>query len=102
MNTLKTKLTSRKFIVAVAGIVSGIVLLSNGSTTEGVTTLIASALGYLAAEGLVDLAGVKSKADKQLAASGENQGSDECNNSASAEAIESESFPGYEVSGFTD
>ena len=73
MNTLKSKLTSRKFLVAVAGIVSGIVLLSNGSTTEGVTTIVASVVAYLAAEGIVDFAGVKSKADAQLSASGENQ-----------------------------
>lgn len=78
---LKSKLTSRKFLVAVAGIVSGIVLLSNGSTTEGMTTIVASVVGYLAAEGIVDFAGVKSKAGAQLAASGENQGSDECDNS---------------------
>ncbi len=81
MNTLKPKLTSRKFLVAVAGIVSGIVLLSNGSTTEGMTTIVASVVAYLAAEGLIDFAGVKNKAAGQIAASGENQGSDECDNS---------------------
>ena len=81
MNILKSKLTSRKFLVAVAGIVSGIVLIANGNTNEGVTTIVASVVAYLAAEGIVDFAGVKNKADAQLSASGENQGSDECNKS---------------------
>ena len=51
---LKNKLTSRKFWVAVAGIVSGIVLIANGNTVEGVSTLIASVVGYLVAEGFID------------------------------------------------
>ena len=80
MNTLKSKLTSRKFLVAVAGIVSGIVLLSNGSTTEGVTSIVASVVAYLAAEGIVDFAGVKSKVDKQIAVSTENMSDSEINN----------------------
>ena len=80
MNILKSKLTSRKFLVAVAGIVSGIVLIANGNTNEGVTTIVASVVAYLAAEGIVDFAGVKSKADAQLSASGENQGSDNKSN----------------------
>lgn len=73
MNTLKSKLTSRKFLVAVAGIVSGIVLLSNGSTTEGVTSIVASVVAYLAAEGIIDIAAVKNKTDAQIAVSGENK-----------------------------
>ena len=77
MNTLKSKLTSRKFLVAVAGIVSGIALISNGSTTEGMTTIVASVVAYLAAEGIVDFAGVKSKADAQYAASGEIEDEDD-------------------------
>lgn len=64
MNNLKTKLTSRKFLVAVAGIVSGVVLIANGSTTEGVATVIASVIAYLAAEGLIDAAAVKQTTDK--------------------------------------
>ena len=97
-----TKFTSRKFLVAVAGVISGIVLIANGSTNEGVTTIVASVVAYLAAEGLIDFAGVKNKAAGQIAASGENQGSDECNNAAAAEAAGPEAFPGYEVKGFTD
>ncbi len=60
---LKTKLTSRKFLVAVAGIVSGIVLIANGSTAEGVTAIATSVVAYLAAEGIIDLAAVKNTAD---------------------------------------
>lgn len=53
------KLTSRKFWVAVAGFVSGLILATNGSpeTAEKITALImagASVLGYLLAEGLAD------------------------------------------------
>ena len=57
-NVLK-KVSSRKFIVAVSGVVSGIVLVVNGSTTEGVTAIVTSVVAYLAAEGLVDMAAVK-------------------------------------------
>lgn len=61
---MKTKLTSRKFLVAVTGVVSGIVLIAGGNTTEGVTTIIASVVAYLAAEGLIDMTAVKKTADK--------------------------------------
>ena len=63
MNNLKTKLTSRKFLVAVAGIASGIVLIANGSTTEGATMIATSVVAYLAAEGIIDMAAVKNAAD---------------------------------------
>ncbi|MBQ9133730.1 MAG: hypothetical protein IJX64_04280 [Clostridia bacterium] len=64
MKDLKTKLTSRKFLVAVAGIASGIVLIANGSTAEGVATVIASVIAYLAAEGYIDAKAVKATTDK--------------------------------------
>ena len=64
MNTFLKKLTSRKFLVAVAGIISGIVLVVNGGTTEGVGAIIASVLGYLAAEGYIDAKAVQQVADK--------------------------------------
>ena len=64
MQNLKTKLTSRKFLIAAAGVVSGIVLIANGSVTEGVTSIIASVVAYLAAEGLVDMAAVKKTVGK--------------------------------------
>ena len=61
-NVLK-KVSSRKFIVAVSGVVSGIVLVVNGSTTEGVTAIVTSVVAYLAAEGLVDMAAVKEQSE---------------------------------------
>ena len=64
MNKFLNKLTSRKFLVSVAGIVSGIVLYANGSSTEGVATIIASVVGYLVAEGYIDAAAVKATTDK--------------------------------------
>ena len=56
---LKTKLTSRKFIVALTGIASGIALVAGGAVKEGVTAIVTSIIAYLAAEGLIDLAAVK-------------------------------------------
>ena len=55
------KLTSRKFWVAVAGFVSGLVVAFNGDaeTAETISGLIlqgAAVLGYLLAEGLADSA----------------------------------------------
>ncbi|MBQ9133929.1 MAG: hypothetical protein IJX64_05300 [Clostridia bacterium] len=63
MKDLKTKLTSRKFLVAVAGIVSGVVLIAGGSTAEGATMIATSVVAYLAAEGIIDMAAVKNAAD---------------------------------------
>lgn len=54
MRTLMKKFTSRKFIVSVAGLVSGIVTIALGSTTEGITVVIASIVAYLIAEGYID------------------------------------------------
>lgn len=53
------KLTSRKFLIAIAGIISGIALVYSGNVDEGVATIIASVLGYLAAEGYIDAKAVK-------------------------------------------
>ena len=64
MKTLAQKLSSRKFIAALGGIVGGILLIANGNTTEGTTALVGSILGYLAAEGLVDLAAVRATAEE--------------------------------------
>lgn len=57
--TIIRKLTSRKFWVAVAGFVSGLLLAFDGDaeTAETISALIlqgASVLGYLLAEGLAD------------------------------------------------
>lgn len=66
MKTLYQKLGSRKFLIALAGLVSGIVLLANGNTQEGVTSIIASVVAYLAAEGIVDAAAVKKQTEETL------------------------------------
>ncbi len=63
MESVLKKVSSRKFIVAVSGVVSGIVLVVNGSTTEGVTAIVTSVVAYLAAEGLVDMAAVKKQSE---------------------------------------
>ena len=86
MNAFLQKLTSRKFLVAVAGIVGGIVLIVNGNTTEGVGALIASVLGYLVAEGYIDAKAVQTVTDKVEDALEEN--------------ATSEDFPGNVVEGF--
>lgn len=59
MQNMKTKLTSRKFIMAVVGVLSGIMLILTGNSTEGTASIITSVIGYLAAEGLVDMKAVK-------------------------------------------
>ena len=53
------KLTSRKLWVAVAGLISGLILAfggteSDAATVSGVILQAASVLGYLLAEGLAD------------------------------------------------
>ena len=60
---MKAKLTSRKLWVAIAGIISGIVLIVNGNTVEGTSTLVASIVGYLLAEGFIDATRVKAVID---------------------------------------
>ena len=60
---MKAKLTSRKLWVAIAGIISGIVLIVNGNTVEGTSTLVASIVGYLLAERLIDATRVKTAID---------------------------------------
>lgn len=64
----KRKLTSRKLWVAVAGLVSGIILAfgydeSTAATVSGVILQAAAVLGYLLAEGLTDAAGVGASTD---------------------------------------
>ena len=63
MNSVLKKVSSRKFIVAVSGVVSGILLIVNGNTAEGVTAIVTSVVAYLAAEGLVDMAAVKKQSE---------------------------------------
>ncbi|MCQ2425681.1 MAG: hypothetical protein MJ070_06005 [Lachnospiraceae bacterium] len=55
----KRKLSSRKLWIAVAGLISGLILAFGGSeaaaeTVSGVVMSTASVVGYLLAEGLAD------------------------------------------------
>ena len=64
----KRKLTSRKFWLAVAAFVSGLILAFGGtetqaSTISGVILQGAAVLGYLLAEGLADAAGADRRED---------------------------------------
>ncbi len=64
----KRKLTSRKLWLAVAGLVSGIILAFGGdestaSTITGVILQGAAVIGYLLAEGLTDAAGAAAAAE---------------------------------------
>ena len=66
--TWKRKLTSRKLWLAVAGLVSGIILAfgydeSTAATVSGVILQAAAVLGYLLAEGLTDAAGVAASSE---------------------------------------
>lgn len=61
----KRKLTSRKLWIAVAGLVSGLVLAFGGTEDKaqmisGLILQLASVIGYLLAEGLTDVASMES------------------------------------------
>lgn len=60
MNNLKSKLTSRKFLLALSGVITGIMLIASGNTTEGTTTLVTSIITYLISEGYIDAQAIKS------------------------------------------
>ena len=59
------KLSSRKFMVSVAGVAGGILLVLNGQTTEGATTICTAVVAYLAAEGLIDWKAVGKKEESE-------------------------------------
>lgn len=65
---MKNKLTSRKFWVAVATIVSGVLMMFNFSdssieTISGAIVALGGAIGYMIVEGMVDANRVKSAID---------------------------------------
>ncbi len=51
---MKNKFTSRKFLTALTGLVTGIILIISGDVTEGATTVISAVVAYCIAEGYVD------------------------------------------------
>ena len=57
------KLMSRKFLTAVSGIITGIILIIMGDVTEGVTAVISACTVYCIAEGVVDAARLKKDID---------------------------------------
>ena len=62
----KRKLTSRKLWLAVAGLISGLVLAFNGSaeiaeTISGCILSVGSVVGYIIGEGLTDAASMKNE-----------------------------------------
>jgi hypothetical protein len=54
MKLFFSKFTSRKFITAFAGILTGVGVICTGNITEGIIAVIASVLAYLVAEGCID------------------------------------------------
>ena len=64
--TIWQKLTSRKFLIAVAGLISGAALIINGNVEEGVTSIVASVVAYLVAEGIIDAAAVNKQTTETL------------------------------------
>ncbi len=54
MKVILKKFTSRKFLVALSGILTGITLIAMGDTTQGITAVITAIVSYLIAEGMVD------------------------------------------------
>ena len=57
------KLLSRKFLVAIAGIAGGVLVICEGNTIEGIITILISALGYLITEGYIDAKAVNQTSD---------------------------------------
>lgn len=51
---MKAKLTSRKFLTALTGLITGIILIIMGDTTEGITAVVSSVIAYCISEGYVD------------------------------------------------
>lgn len=49
-----SKFTSRKFLAALTGVITGIALIISGNTIEGASTVITSIVAYIMAEGYID------------------------------------------------
>lgn len=68
MRTLKTRLLSRKFLAAVAGVVTGLAMVfgldeSVISSVAGAVVSVASVVVYIKTEGKIDAESVKSAAE---------------------------------------
>lgn len=51
---MKSKFTSRKFLTALTGLITGIILIIMGDVSQGVTSVVSSVVAYCIAEGYVD------------------------------------------------
>lgn len=54
-----SKFTSRKFLAAIAGVITGIALIISGNVVEGASAVITAIVAYIVAEGYVDSKAVK-------------------------------------------
>lgn len=59
MKSSKQKFSSRKFIVCITGIITGVGVAISGNVIEGVSTVLASMIAYLIAEGYIDAKAVE-------------------------------------------
>ena len=59
MKYILQKFSSRKFLAALAGIITGIGVIVSGNPTEGIVTVLASLVAYLVAEGYIDAKAVE-------------------------------------------
>lgn len=69
MQTFLRKITSRKFLAAVAGVATGLAMVfgvdeTAVSTVAGAVTTVASVVSYILSEGMVDAAAVEAKKEK--------------------------------------
>lgn len=54
MKAFMKKISSRKFIASMAGVLTGIGVIVSGSEVEGVVAVLASVIAYLITEGFID------------------------------------------------
>ena len=66
MRAFKDKLKSRKFLMALAGLLTGVAILISGNMTEGLITLLTSIISYVIAEGYIDGKSVQSIAESVI------------------------------------
>ena len=69
MQNFLKKLTSRKFLAALAGVATGLAMVfgvdeTTISTVAGAVTTVASVVSYIMSEGMVDAAAVEAGKDK--------------------------------------
>ena len=69
MQTFLRKITSRKFLAALAGVATGLAMVfgvdeNTISTVAGAVTTVASVVSYILSEGMVDAAAVEAKKEK--------------------------------------